>query len=47
MDFILAHSRYKRQKYSAAIKVCDELLAKNSKDEVKYQIDVGCLDAQM
>jgi hypothetical protein len=47
MDFILAHSRYKRQKYAEAIQVCDELLAKNSKDEVKYQLTVGCVDAQM
>jgi hypothetical protein len=34
MDFILAHSRYKRHHYEDAIKLCDDMLQKNEKDEV-------------
>lgn len=32
MDFILAHSRFKRRKFDEAIEVCDAMLNKNSKD---------------
>lgn len=36
MDFIIAHSRFKRRKFDEAIEICDKMLAKNEKDEVYY-----------
>jgi tetratricopeptide repeat protein 8 len=46
MDFILAHSRYQRRKYTAAIEVCDQLLEKNGKDEAAWMLKCQCLIKQ-
>lgn len=35
MDFILAHSKYQRRRYDQAIQICDQMLEKNNRDEVK------------
>lgn len=32
MDFIKAHSRYKRRAFEESIALCDEMLAKNAAD---------------
>ena len=38
MDFILAHSRYKRRKYPEAIQLCDQMLENNARDEVVVEV---------
>lgn len=47
MDFILAHSRYRRGRFEEAIQTCDELLSKNSKDEVLPLDKAGRLGPQV
>lgn len=32
MDFIVAHSRYRRRRFQEAIAICDQLLKNNPRD---------------
>jgi hypothetical protein len=47
MDFILAHSRYRRRKYPEAIRICDSMLEKNGKDDVFGFLLQGSLGFEM
>lgn len=43
MDLIIAHSRYQRRKLTESMKLCDELLSKNPRDQAAWLIKCSCL----
>ena len=43
MDFILAHSRFRRRRIDDAIQLCDQMLEKNPKDEAAWMLKCQCL----